>query len=138
MQITRSGSLLFFGAVGVGAYFFLAPRFPRDQSVNVVLGDAAADVTDLSLHYSMNGDGDRDAARDVAMHFERGKAPRVVHHEARLADGEYVVAIEARGEGGDHIGRAWSDERRIALRGGGSTSIDVSERAFAALHGSAR
>ncbi len=135
MQMTRSGSLLLFGAVGVGAYFFLAPRFPKDQSVNVVLGDAAAEVTDLSLHYATSGDGDHDAARDVAMHFERGKAPRVVHHEARLADGEYVVSIELRGEGG----RAWSDERRIALHAGGSTSIDVSERALSALHvGSAR
>jgi hypothetical protein len=126
-SVQRSGSLLLFGAVGAGAYFFLAPRFPKDQSVNVVLGDVAPDVTDLALHYAP--ENDPESARDVSLHFDRGHAPRVVHHEARLVDGDYVVAIEVRGDDG----KSWSDERRVAFRSGGSTSIDVSERARAAL-----
>jgi len=115
---TRSGSLLVLGAVGAAAYFFLAPRFPKDQSVNVVLGDSAPTVTAVELHYASASN--EDLSRDVALHFDRGKAPRVVHHEARLPDGEYVVAIEVRSDHG-----TWKDERRVRLQGG-STSIDVS------------
>ncbi len=96
--------------------------------MNVVLGDVAPAVTDLALHYAP--ENDPESARDVSLHFDRGHAPRVVHHEARLVDGDYVVAIEVRGDGG----KSWSDQRRVALRSGGSTSIDVSERARAALH----
>jgi hypothetical protein len=121
---TRSGSLLLFGALGAGAYFLLAPRFPKDQSVNVVLGRAAPEVTDVTLHY---GSASNDAvSREVALHFDHGKAPRVVHHEARLPDGEYVVAIEVKSDRG-----VWSDERRVRLSGG-STSIDVSDHALEA------
>lgn len=125
----RSGSLLLFGAFGAGAYFFLAPRFPKDQSVNVVLGDAAPSVTDVSLHYAI--EDDPESSRDVTLHFDHGKAPRVVHHEARLVDGAYLLTIEVRGDGA----HAWSDQRRVELRGGGSTSIDVSERLRSALGG---
>jgi hypothetical protein len=127
MRVHRTGALFFFGATAVGAYFFLAPRFPKDQSVNVVLGDAAPDVTEVTLHYAT--DDDPEAARDVTLRFDRGRAPRVVHHEARLADGDYVVSIEVRSDR-----RAWSDSRRVTLHGGGSTSIDVSQHAREGLH----
>jgi hypothetical protein len=119
-MINRAGSLLLFGALGVGAYFVLAPKFPKDQSVNVVLGDAAPSVTEVSMHYA--SDQDAELARDVTLRFDKGKAPRVVHHEARLPDGDYRVAIEVRS---DHV---WTKERRVRLEGG-STSIDVAEAA---------
>ena len=119
--MTRSGSLLLFGAVGAAAYFLLAPRFPKDQSVNVVLGDSAPDVTDLDVHYASTSS---DAiTRDLSLHFERGKAPRVVHHEARLPDGDYLVDVEVKSAHG-----AWSEERRVHLQGGSSTSVDAAER----------
>ena len=114
---TRSGSLLVLGALGAGAWFVLAPRFPKDQSVNVILGDGARDVTDVRLHYTSASNDE--LSRDVALHFELGKAPRVVHHEARLPDGEYDVAIEVTRARG-----VWSDQRHLRLSGG-STSIDV-------------
>lgn len=113
----RSSSLLLFGALGAAAYFFLAPRLPKDQSVNVVLGDAAHEVTEVELHYASASNDE--LARDVDSRFELGKAPRVVHHEARLPDGEYVVALEVKSDRG-----TWKDERRVRLQGG-STSIDV-------------
>ena len=119
--MTRSGSLLLFGAVGAAAYFFLQPRFPKDQSVNVVLGDSASRVTDVAIHYaSPSGD---DLTRNVALHYAPGGAPRVVHHEARLPDGEYVVDIDVKTPQD-----AWSTERRVRLEAGSSTSIDVAER----------
>jgi len=124
-----STSLLLFGAVGVGAYFFLAPSLPKDQSVNVVLGDAAPNVNEVTLRYD-SAKGDTDWSRQVTLRFDSSAgAPRVVHHEARLPDGEYVIAIEARGA----AGTAATAERRVDLRGGSSTSIDVSEAAMAAL-----
>ncbi len=118
MMIHRTGALLLFGALGVGAYFVLSPKVPKDQSVNVVLGSAAPAVTEVSMHYA--SEKDADVSRDVTLHFDKGKAPRVVHHEARLPDGDYLVQIEI---GGEHT---WTKERRVHHQGG-STSIDVGE-----------
>jgi hypothetical protein len=114
----RSGAMLFFGALGVGAYFFLAPRFPKEQSMNVVLGDRAPSVTEVTMRYASNKDAD--LRRDVAFHFDKGKAPRVVHHEARLPDGDYVVTIEMRGDD------VWTKERRVRLEGGSTTQLEMS------------
>jgi len=111
-------SLLLFGALGVGAYFLLAPKFPKDQSVNVVLGDGAASVTEVRLHYG--SDKEADLARDVSLAFEKGKAPRVVHHEARLPDGDYVVSVEVHGE------HTFTKERRVHLESGSTTQIEAS------------
>ena len=113
----RAGAMLLFGAVGVGAYFFLSPRFPKDQSVNVILGDRAASVTEVTMRYA--SEKDADLRRDVALHFDKGKAPRVVHHEARLPDGDYLVTIEVRGDD------VWTKERRVRLEGGSTTQIEA-------------
>jgi len=114
----RAGAMLLFGAVGVGAYFFLAPRFPKDQSVNVVLGDRAPSVTEVTMRYASERDGD--LRRDVTFRFDKGKAPRVIHHEARLPDGDYVVTIEMRAD------EVSTKERRVRLEGGSTTQIEVS------------
>jgi len=114
----RGRLLLVLGGVALTAYLVVGPRFPKDQSVNVVLGNAAPDATEVTLRYT--ADGERDSARDVVLHFDEGKAPRVVHHEPRLADGPYVVAIEVRGPRG-----SLADERHVALHGDGSTSINL-------------
>ena len=118
MKMGRAGALMLFGALGAGAYFFLSPRFPKDQSVNVVLGDRAPTVTEVTMRYS--SDKDAELRRDVSFHFDKGKAPRVVHHEARLPDGDYVVTVEIRGED------VWTKERRVHLEGGSTTQIEVS------------
>ena len=68
MRARRPASLVVLAAIGAAAYFLLAPRFPKDQSVNVVLGDGAREVTDVDLHYgSAKGD---EVSRDVALHFD--------------------------------------------------------------------
>jgi hypothetical protein len=118
MKMQRAGAMLLFGAVGAGAYFFLSPRFPKDQSVNVVLGDRAPSITEVTMRYT--SDKDADLKRDVSFHFDKGKAPRVVHHEARLPDGDYVVTIEMRGDD------VWTKERRVRLEGGSTTQIEAS------------
>ena len=112
-------ALLLLGALGAGAYFLLAPKLPKDQSVNVVLGEAAPAVTEVTMHYG--SEKDSDLARDVSMQFDEGKAPRVVHHEARLPDGDYVVTVEVRTE---HD--TWTKERRVHLESGSTTQIETS------------
>lgn len=125
----RSTTLLLFGAVAIGAYFLLAPSFPKDQNVNVVLGDAAPQVREVTLRYDP-AKGENDWSRQVTLRFDsQAGAPRVVHHQARLPDGDYVISIEARGA----AGMAASTERRVQLRGESSTSVDISEAALAAL-----
>ena len=60
-----------------------------------------------------------DLVRDVSLHFDKGKAPRVVHHEARLPDGEYLVTIEVRGDD------VWTKERHVHLEGGTTTQLEA-------------
>ena len=117
-RMHRAGALVLFGALGAGAYFFLSPRFPKDQSVNVVLGDRAPSVTELTMRYA--SDKEPDLRRDVSFHFDQGKAPRVVHHEARLPDGDYVVSVEVHGE------HTFTKERRVHLESGSTTQIEAS------------
>lgn len=102
--------------LALGGYFFLSPRLPKDQSVNVVLGDRAERVNDVTLRYT--AEGEAETAREATFHFDH--APRVVHHDARLPNGDYTLAVELRGQISDHV------ERRVSLSGG-STNVDVSE-----------
>lgn len=120
---------VFFAVLGVGVYSFVAPKFPREQTVNIVLGDAAPKVTDLTLDYVRAGE--RDAEREATFHFARG-TPRIVRHEPQLPDGDYRVDLDLRG---DHARTQLS--RNVTLRGG-TTSLDVSEAALSALGEAAR
>ena len=107
-----------FAVVALGVYFFLAPRFPKDQAIEVVLGDAASKVTSVHLAFE---DTKGDWTSAVELNFESKPAPRVVHHEARMPDGDYVLDIDVTGEvAATHV------ERKVSLRGG-TTSVDVSE-----------
>jgi hypothetical protein len=116
----RGPLLLFSGAVALVACFWLAPRFPKDQSVNVVLGDSSPAVTELALQYRSVATTSDEVAREAVFAFAEGAAPRVVHHAPRLPDGEYVVDVRVRSRKG-----AADKKRRVTLNGGGSTSIDL-------------
>ncbi len=125
----RRASLLVFAILGAALYFFLAPRWPKDQSVNVVLGDGASRVREVTLRYESAGD---DAwSREATFLYDENKAPRVVHHAPRLPDGDYVVEIELQSDAG-----ATTVSRNVALRGG-STSIDVADALTSLAHAGA-
>lgn len=102
--------------LALGAYFTLSPRLPKDQTVNIVLGDDAERVHDVTLVYTQ--DGESETAREATFHFEH--APRVIRHDARLPNGDYTIAVDLRGSGSAHV------ERKVKLAGG-STNVDVSE-----------
>lgn len=102
--------------LALGAYFVLSPRLPKDQTVNVVLGDDADRVHDVTLRYTQ--DGESETAREATFHFDH--APRVIRHDARLPNGDYTVTVDLRGSGSAHV------ERKVTLSGG-STNVDVSE-----------
>lgn len=116
----RRVSLLVFAVLGAALYFVLAPRWPKDQSVNVVLGDGAGGVREVTLRYEA-ATGGEDWSREATFLYAQNRAPRVVHHAPRLPDGDYVVDIELRTAAG-----GTSVSRNVALRGG-STSIDVAD-----------
>jgi hypothetical protein len=134
-------------AVGLAVYFFLAPRAPTEQAVRIVLGDAAPRVVDLDVRYvypgglgvSPNGAGaSPDLTREVTFHYAPGAAPRIVSHEPKLANGDYLVQMEF-GLSPASSGSALPDatprpavtvERYVTLSGG-STSIDVSRALLA-------
>lgn len=100
--------------LGLGVWSWISPRAPHDQSVDVLLGERAADVEDLTVRYTQ----DREPARQVAFHFAHGAAPKVVHHAPRLPDGEYGVDIELGGASGIS-----SVHRSVKLEEGRSTQI---------------
>jgi hypothetical protein len=112
------------GAAAVFATF--ASRWPKDNVVHVVLGPEAPDVEDLHLRYApapKNGPMVEDWTRETEFRFPGGSAPRIVTHEPRVADGDYVVEIEIVKAPEHAIVRL---QRRVTLAGG-ATSIDVTE-----------
>ena len=105
-------------------YFTLAPRWPKDNVVHVVFGAYAPEVEQATVRYApapKNGPMVEDWTREAQFRFPAGSAPRVLTHEPRLADGDYVVEIEIL-KTSHAIVRI---QRRVTL-GGGTTSIDVS------------
>jgi hypothetical protein len=115
-------------AAGIAVYLFLSPRAPTDQAIRIVLGDAAPQVTEVDVRYGAGSGasheraaGSEEVARAVTFHYAPGAAPRIVSHEPRLANGEYVVEMEFVLAAGHRV----NVERRVTLQGG-STSIDVS------------
>jgi hypothetical protein len=104
---------------GFVAWSWIAPKAPHDQSVDVLLGDRAPEVEDLTVRYTQS---DREPARQVAFHWTHGAAPRVVHHAPRLPDGEYGVDIELGGSHGFS-----SVHRSVKLEEGRSTQIHAEE-----------
>jgi hypothetical protein len=120
--------------VAAAAIFFtLASRWPHDNVVHVVLGAGAPGVTELHLRYAPSTKATKmspmveDWTREAKFSFPDGTAPRVVTHEPRTADGDYVVEIEIL-KASHAIIRV---QRRVNLAGG-TTSIDVSEAVLGA------
>ncbi len=114
----------------VALYFALRSHWPEDNVVHVVLGAAAPEVEDIQVRYapaSKNGPMVEDWTRETEFRFPGGSAPRVVTHEPRVADGDYVVEIEIL-KASHAIVRT---QRRVTLEGG-TTSIDVSEAVLVA------
>ncbi len=98
----------------------LARRWPTDQTVHYVLGNAAARVEEVDARWSADPRSE-DWMREVTFHYPAGRAPRVVTHEPRLPDGEYTVEVELVAADSER-----SLVRRHVALGGGVTSIDVS------------
>jgi hypothetical protein len=115
--------IVFFVAVlaALAVYFTLSPHWPKTQSLHVVLGSAAPRIEEVRVRYAdARGRSSEDWTREASFRYALNSAPRVVTHEPRLPDGDYVVEIDLVSPKGESTVR-----RRIALRGG-TTSIDVS------------
>jgi hypothetical protein len=113
-------------AVGLAVYFFLAPKAPVDQAIRVVLGDAAPRVVEVDVRYVAAGPNP-DLTREVTFRYAPGAAPRIVSHEPRLANGDYVVQMEfgiSTASNASSVARV-SVDRSVTLQGG-TMSIDVS------------
>lgn len=103
----------------------LAGRWPKEQTVHYVLGDAAGRVEELDARWTEAAataaaePSPDDWLREVNFRYARGNAPRIASHEPRLADGEYTVEVDllARGQ----VART----RRHVTLAGGVASIDL-------------
>jgi hypothetical protein len=98
----------------------LGKRWPKDQTIHYVLGDAATRVEEVDAHWA-EGDkpGLEDWARSATFRYAPGHAPRVQTHEPRLPDGDYTVQIEILA----------SQEKSVVTKhvrlAGGVTSIEL-------------
>jgi hypothetical protein len=128
---------LVFVAVGLAVYFAMGPHWPKDQAVRFVLGDAAPRVVELDVRYEEAGarspsPGEGEPAREVRFPYAAGSAPRIVSHEPRLANGDYIVQMELTLSPSSHdpspgLPRSHVTlERHVRLEGG-TTSIDLSQ-----------
>jgi hypothetical protein len=111
----------------LAVYSTLTSRWPKDQVLHIVLGDAAPRVEEVRVRYAENAKGSgengrsgEDWTREASFRYALNSAPRVVTHEPRLPDGDYVLEIDLVSPKGVATVR-----RKIALQGG-TTSIDVS------------
>ena len=84
-----------------------------------MLGSRASDVEELTVRWT--SPTDPEFTRQTMLHFQRGSAPRVVHTEPRLADGDWAVEVEVAS--GGHFA---SVRRKVALGEASTTSLDVS------------
>jgi hypothetical protein len=98
----------------------LGRRWPKEQTVHYVLGDAAGRVQQVDARWS-EGAGAEDWLREASFRYAPGKAPRVVTHEPRLPDGDYTVEIDIQGASERSTVR-----RRVTLAGG-PLSIDLGQ-----------
>jgi len=91
--------LLLLGA-GLLVALLLARRWPREQTVHYVLGDAAARVEEVDARWEARParaaaePSSEDWTREATFRYGAGQAPRIVTHEPRLPDGDYTVEIE--------------------------------------------
>jgi hypothetical protein len=114
-------------AGGLAAALPLAQRWPKEQTVHYVLGDAAPRVQELDARWSegtsagAGGGAEDDVSREATFRYARGQAPRVVTHLPRLPDGDYTVEIDVV------TGSERSTVTRRIKLAGGATSIDLAE-----------
>jgi hypothetical protein len=114
----RSRRLLPFFILAIGAVvaMYFQKTGPRTQHLRLVLGGRAADVHALDLAYV---DESGEVVRQARLPYDRG-APRIVAHEPELVDGDYRLRIDLDTQEGRR-----SVERRVTLRGDGTTSVDL-------------
>ena len=117
----RRYAFLLLALAALGFFALLGPKWPKDQSVRLVLGNLAPAVEQVELRYA--GRGSEELVREVTFRYPKGGAPRIVSHEPRLPDGDYLVEIDLGFEHGH------TETRRNVTLGGGSTSIDISQLA---------
>lgn len=101
---------------GLGIAAYLGKMGPREQHVNIVLGDQRWTVKAIDLQY-VSSDGE--VAREVHLTYGES-APRVIAHAPQLSDGTYRLKIDVDTRGGRR-----AVERQVTL-GGGSTQVDIS------------
>ena len=111
-------------AAAVGAYRIVGPAMPNDQSIHVIVGDAASRVTELRLRYAdANSSAEPSWLREVSFAFPGGAPTRVITHQPRLPDGKYALEIELTARNDRAVVK-----REVTLGGaGGAVSVDVSQ-----------
>lgn len=112
-DVARVGFLL----VGLAVAAYLGMQGPREQHLNLVLGDRARDVSGVQVQYVYE---DGELAREAQFVYPPGAAPRIFAHEPHLPDGRYRLKVDI-----DTRERRVSVERQVTL-GGGSTQVDLS------------
>jgi uncharacterized protein (DUF2126 family) len=126
---TRLARLLLLLAA-LGSAYMLSRHWPTDQSVHIVLGDAAPRVLELRVRYAELTSAHDDWQREVSFHYAAGRAPRIVNHEPRLVSGDYDVEIEIERTAEPPDARTVSVTRHVTFDGH-TMSIDVSAAALA-------
>jgi hypothetical protein len=106
-------------AAALAVAMTLAPKWPNEQTVHYVLGNAAARVEEIDARWGPSDREPEDWTRDASFRYAAGRAPRVVTHQPRLPDGDYTVQIEIVSA------RERSVVERHVTLGGGVTSIDL-------------
>lgn len=111
----RGALVLLVAGLALAAWASFGPAAPKDNTVRFVLGDRAADVTELDVRYL---DGE-DLVREASFRYAPGAAPRIASHEVRAKVGDYRVEISITTRNGPK-----SFDKKLRLEGG-TTQVDL-------------
>jgi hypothetical protein len=105
------------GVLAVGTV--LAPRVPRQVDVELLLGPAHNEFTEVRVAYLQEGE----EVHGVAFSFPSG-APALVHHAVSLPAGDFEVRTELRRADG----RSQASVRSLHAPAAGTVRIPLAER----------
>jgi hypothetical protein len=99
----------------------LGQKWPKDQTVHYVLGDAASRVEEIDARWGESRARDEGGKwfREATFRYAQGAAPRVVTHAPRMPDGDYTVELEIVASNAKNV-----VTRHVRLEGG-VTTIDL-------------
>lgn len=108
----------------VGIFLVMSRVWPREQTIHVILGEAAPRVEEVELSFIPAGaaEDDDSRARRISLHYPAHDAPQAITQAPKLANGDWLIELAVMVPGDSIV-----VHRRLKLEGGVVT-LDVAHQ----------